>query len=419
MPCDGTVTFTTPDFDASRYLPPDGGWDYELDLAFRAELEYNATVGEPGNLDGNWIRDATIDSWDGSAPLEVGATPGGPAPGGITRIDVLASSICGENARALQILDPGNPNNPGGSLAGTYPDPFDEPSNKRIFLGLDLGEDDENLLRIGLTFHVRMRISPDSPGYMNAGANGDGEPLTGGRGLVGVYFQNDGSLAGAGPSAGLSFALNSGNGGEIQMSSQPARSLGSAGVKAFHSFWVTVEDVERDGTYSVQVYQDGDLLPNATFSGENIALQQTDVDFGQPVGNYLAIGHASDANDGIAEIMELAVKRGVHEPLGLRCDEEDPGGDEELFLRGDDDASGVVDLSDPVFNLSFQFLSGRAPPCMDAADTDDSGLIDLSDPVYSLVHQFLSGPAPPAPGLKTCGKDPTADGFPKCVYTCR
>ena len=83
----------------------------------------------------------------------------------------------------------------------------------------------------------------------------------------------------------------------------------------------------------------------------------------------------------------------------------------EGFRRGDTDASGVVDISDPIFNLTFQFVGGIADlPCEDAADVDDSGVVDISDPIYNLTFQFVGGIAPPpAPGPTVCGSDSSGD----------
>lgn len=49
------------------------------------------------------------------------------------------------------------------------------------------------------------------------------------------------------------------------------------------------------------------------------------------------------------------------------------------------------------------------PPCRDACDFDDSGELDVTDPIANLSHQFLGGPGPPAPGKQFCGLDPTED----------
>jgi len=88
------------------------------------------------------------------------------------------------------------------------------------------------------------------------------------------------------------------------------------------------------------------------------------------------------------------------------------------FRRGDVDGSGVLDLSDPIFSLTFQFMGGSKPGCMDAADADDSGTVDLSDPIFSLTFQFMGGTPPPAPGPTTCGPDPTTvDQYVECTYT--
>ena len=68
----------------------------------------------------------------------------------------------------------------------------------------------------------------------------------------------------------------------------------------------------------------------------------------------------------------------------------------EGFRRGDTDASGVVDISDPIFNLTFQFVGGIDElPCEDAADVDDSGVVDISDPIYNLTPspRIISAPS--------------------------
>jgi hypothetical protein len=78
------------------------------------------------------------------------------------------------------------------------------------------------------------------------------------------------------------------------------------------------------------------------------------------------------------------------------------------LVRGDVDASGAIDISDPINNLGYQFLGLFTPPCFDAADDDDSGTIDISDPIFSLTRQFLGGPIWPAPH-PDCGEDKTTD----------
>jgi len=87
-----------------------------------------------------------------------------------------------------------------------------------------------------------------------------------------------------------------------------------------------------------------------------------------------------------------------------------------FFRRGDGNADGGPDLADAIFVLSFLFLGGGSPPCLDSADTDDNGQIDLTDPVFLLRNLFLGGPGPPAPGLAACGADPTKDDLGCVAY---
>ncbi|MBI4606084.1 MAG: hypothetical protein HY721_29305 [Planctomycetes bacterium] len=79
------------------------------------------------------------------------------------------------------------------------------------------------------------------------------------------------------------------------------------------------------------------------------------------------------------------------------------------FLRSDSNGDGKLDISDAVWSLSYLFVSGAPPACLDAADSNDDGLYDISDPIHTLAYHFLGGPAPPAPG-PDCGTDPTTGG---------
>lgn len=81
-----------------------------------------------------------------------------------------------------------------------------------------------------------------------------------------------------------------------------------------------------------------------------------------------------------------------------------------LLSRSDVDASGEVNISDPIYNLYYLFEGGPAPPCLESADDNDTGDITVDDPIYSLNYQFAQGPPPPAP-FPACGIDPTVDAL--------
>lgn len=67
------------------------------------------------------------------------------------------------------------------------------------------------------------------------------------------------------------------------------------------------------------------------------------------------------------------------------------------FVRGDPNASGTIDLSDPVFILTWLFLGGQTPSCVDAADANGDHGTDIADAIYVLVWLFAGGQVPPAP----------------------
>jgi hypothetical protein len=91
----------------------------------------------------------------------------------------------------------------------------------------------------------------------------------------------------------------------------------------------------------------------------------------------------------------------------------------DMFLRGDVDGTGSLDITDGIFLLSYLFLGGTALPCQKSADANDDGAVDITDSIYILQYLFLGGPAPKDPGFLLCGSDPTKDTlscltFPPC-----
>ncbi len=86
-----------------------------------------------------------------------------------------------------------------------------------------------------------------------------------------------------------------------------------------------------------------------------------------------------------------------------------------MFIRGDVDGSGELDVTDS--GVLASFLNGGLPPISyyDALDVNDDGQIDAGDLTYLNVHLFLGGEAPLAP-FPAAGIDPTPeDLLPRCV----
>lgn len=76
-----------------------------------------------------------------------------------------------------------------------------------------------------------------------------------------------------------------------------------------------------------------------------------------------------------------------------------------LFVRGDANDDGIVDISDAVRILGWLFLGDAEPGCVAATNTNGDGAADLSDAVYVLTHLFLGGPEPDQP-FPDCGPMP-------------
>src|SRR5688572_31869409 len=77
--------------------------------------------------------------------------------------------------------------------------------------------------------------------------------------------------------------------------------------------------------------------------------------------------------------------------------------EETLFLRGDANGSGVIDLSDAIRLLRWLFLPAQPEmECIDAADANDDCDTDMVDAMVVLLHSFGGGAAPAFP-YPECG----------------
>ena len=58
------------------------------------------------------------------------------------------------------------------------------------------------------------------------------------------------------------------------------------------------------------------------------------------------------------------------------------------------DANDIINVSDLVFFVNYQFGEGTAPICFEEADINASGELNISDLVYLIDYAFNNGPAP-------------------------
>lgn len=78
------------------------------------------------------------------------------------------------------------------------------------------------------------------------------------------------------------------------------------------------------------------------------------------------------------------------------------------FIRGDTNSDADLDIADAVFTLSYLFVDGSAPTCLDSADANDDRSVDIADAIAVLGYLFAAFGDLPAP-FGECGADPTGD----------
>jgi hypothetical protein len=66
----------------------------------------------------------------------------------------------------------------------------------------------------------------------------------------------------------------------------------------------------------------------------------------------------------------------------------------DLFIRGDANADGVVDVGDIVHLVNYLYKSGPAPDPLDAGDANCDEVVNLGDVVFLVNYLYKGGPAP-------------------------
>ena len=108
-------------------------------------------------------------------------------------------------------------------------------------------------------------------------------------------------------------------------------------------------------------------------------------------------------------------------PQDANEDQEDTDGDgfgnaceeprsDRLFLRGDANQDGRINITDGLFVLNYLFLGGPEPSCMEAANFSDGFELDIATPVYLFRALFVGDVQLQVP-FEECGADPTPTGM--------
>jgi hypothetical protein len=176
----------------------------------------------------------------------------------------------------------------------------------------------------------------------------------------------------------------------------PERNGGKLGViSIFLSGSDPVEALPRHGTYSVlRIDLEATAPQGQADSLAKVRFLDGLVGSGQPVPNTAGV-------DGGAEPpcnLDTAL-------LTVRFQ----AGAGNLFVRGNANGDGVVNIADAIWTFRALFLSAVAGPCTDAEDANGDGRVNITDPLHLLNFQLLGGAPPPAP-FPGCGEDPGGDG---------
>jgi hypothetical protein len=85
-----------------------------------------------------------------------------------------------------------------------------------------------------------------------------------------------------------------------------------------------------------------------------------------------------------------------------------------VFIRGDTNGDGAVDIADAVAALRYLFVVPSLSVCLDAADANDDGTNNIADVVFTLGYLFADGTSP-WPPFGGPGCDPTRnDPYTEC-----
>ena len=147
-------------------------------------------------------------------------------------------------------------------------------------------------------------------------------------------------------------------------------------------------DLRLDGQPMATIAYGQDILPEGSVIEIDPAIEF----------NTLQIFIESDAVTGIYEGIPGAVALAEVEVIGQAT-----SAPATLFVRGDADSSGVVELTDAIVILVHSFLDPSPLPCEAAADANGDGAIDISDPIAILHFLFLGeiNPEGPSPSCRT------------------
>ncbi len=378
----------TGDFSAAAAF-----WAYILDPPVNADpgqyLLHNPVAGEFGDLDGNWSSGNGSDSWDGSAPGEIGdpiLDPLSASPGGIGLVN-------DGSAGAYLFEDTGDPTQQG----------WQDPSNRKIYLGYDLSASiadvlARSLINDGFTFRARFRLTPPGQAVDVPDAPNGYRTNNNGKGMFSIVHDAGRTGVAANQRVGIALDVNPDEpGAGILMIGEGANfiQLPIADPTQWLDLWIALEDKDPlTPEISLNLYLNGLEEPTVSlddFIPNDGGLEGT---FNAVSGNAIFMGLNSTPEVGSMEVDLISFLDGVLIPG------QQPGGRQK---PGDCNGDGVADITDAICMLTHLFTGDQETlPCggsdVNAGGNlalinfngDQSG-VDITDAINLLTRLFLGG----------------------------
>ncbi len=135
------------------------------------------------------------------------------------------------------------------------------------------------------------------------------------------------------------------------------------------------------------------------------------------VERFVDIEIEETVNLGVEHVYSIRGCLGVSRSSYATCALQPPIESSGDFRRGDANADGAVNISDPIFGLNRLFGDGEVLPCLESGDVNADAAFNIADPIFLLNNLFGDGPSPVeghgARGFD-CGPDPDPESSLGC-----